>query len=304
MTEQSPVQILKPPASGRKLQTAIEHARKDLDTVAKRRLWATEREWHRGALFWRVLLDLSLEAAANGLAPTFRKNDLAYELKRRAGSTIEVDAKLWRSFLSFHVKHLRGRLQAAAAKSGLPVLCAERATNDGLGGDPGTTEACYWLCFGAESKPSGQTIPKAPARTRRPAASAAVDVVSSIEQRDDGLERPDLKQSGRNQTEATEAQEASVPKSAEVRVDAQDASGSCRHSSPNPVFGDASLLWLAKDRLHAGSSSHIPVAMALALAVLMPILTGAAADVFLPLQTLADSIRALLAAFDGSITVR
>ena len=163
-------QTVRPPASSGNLKAAIEQARKDFDTLATPRL-RKDGHWQHGPLIWQTLLEVSHETASTGSALEISKHQLTVAVKRRSGLDLEVDAKVWKRFQSFHENQVMGRLRLAAATSGLPALAAERSTKNGSGGGaPGKTQAVFWLCIDTDHQSEEET----PAEASPPGASPAI----------------------------------------------------------------------------------------------------------------------------------
>lgn len=304
MTKLDIQQSMKPPASGIKVQAAIEQALKSLDAQATSRL-RNKGKWRHGPLVWKVMLEMSLDAAANGIAPSIRKHDLAFQLKRSSGEHVEVDHVLWKRFLSFHQQY-KSRLHEGALKLGLPTLALERVTNNGLGGDPDKTEAIFWLCFDADTRseklPSG---PKpTPAAAEQTGSSAALQ--EPILAKRDEADTPELR--GDQARDGTEPDGRGAQRT--PTEPAEDSATADAARNTNEVLGHQAsaseffVVWLATLRSQATTSSSTPVAVIVALALLLPVLGGAATEILSPVQALTDSIAALVGVFNDLMVIR
>lgn len=298
---------VRPPATGRKLKLAIEHAQRDLSAYARSRDWENEAEWSLGALIWKVLLDLSVEGSASGIAPTLRKNDLAYELKRHTKKERDFGAKLWKTFLKFHRSHARDRLLASAAKPGMPILFAERAS-DGIGGDPDKTEATYWLCFDIELPLVQPSTSNASDRAHSPDSCAAIDTTLSQPKAGSNSSALNISASNPATSESSPAPQspATTPNAGLVEGQTVDA-GSRLHAATTTSstnVSDVCLIVLATRPQRATSQTTMAVTLALLLVIVIPTVTGAAADLSQPLQTLAETVNMLIDVFNGSMLIR
>jgi hypothetical protein len=302
MTKSKAQRPTRPPASGKKLEDAIEQSLKTLDSLATPRL-RTNEKWRQGPLVWKVMLEMSREGLVKGRAPSIRKHDLAYELKRSYGSGIEVDHNLWKRYLSFH-QQFRSRLREGTSRAGLPALALERVTNGGLGGDPDKTEAVYWLCFDSDSQTEAAKSSLVPGATHTPEAALANEDSACAAR------------SGTATSEPATPQPSEIPKVDGSEPQAAPTDAANEHKGPamtdknatdqlQTAAGQSYLAWLATLLcVRTERSSATPAALILALALLAPALGSAAAEITSPVQALADSISSLFDVFNGLIDVR
>jgi hypothetical protein len=299
LAKQSTERIVRPRANCEKLKEAIEQARKDLDAMATSRL-RKDGQWRHGPMIWQTLLEVSLETASNGSAPEISKHQLTVALKRRSGLDLELDAKVWGRFQSFHEDQVRGRLRLAAAASELPALAAERSTKNGSnGGAPNKTQAVYWLCLDTDPQPEelrpSEAHPQAQDQHAMP--DAATEVSTSIGHAAIATEvpiEPEAETQGPLQTPAL----ASVGNAGDQLARELGAMASWPHAS------SAYLLWLAAPRARAVRSTSSLVTAVFAVVLLIPVLSREAAESLQAVQALADSISAIVDLFNGSMTVR
>lgn len=293
---------VRPPASGKQLEAAIEQSLKALENLATPRL-RPNGNWRHGPLVWKVMLDMSLAGIARGTAPSIRKHDLSYELKRsNHGSHIEVDRDLWNRYLSFH-RQYGSRMREGMAKVGLPALTLERVTNNGVGGYPDTTEAVFWLCFDSESKPSAATTSQVLDALQNPEVVSA-DQASGCAVNDS----PATSEPAAPQPPEIPENHGSASR-AEPTKSANDQTGPAVAGKDTTVelqtdAGRAYLLWLATLSSRTGRSSTPSATLVLALALLAPALGCVAAEIISPVQALTDSISSLADVFNGSLGIR
>jgi hypothetical protein len=301
MTKAKAQRSTRPPASSKKLDDAIEQSLKTLDSLATPRL-RTNEKWRQGPLVWKVMLEMSREGMVNGRTPSIRKHDLAYELKRRYGSDIEVDHTLWKRYLSFYEQY-GSRLREGVVAAGLPALALERVTNNGVGGHPDKTEAVYWLCFDSDSQSEHDKSDLAPevtenselAREDKDSARAAKGSTANVEVvTPQSLRTPEV-DSSEPQVASTKAAGEDV----DVALNSADAVDKI-HEAAN----QSHLLWLATIASRPNRSLATPATLALALALLVPTLGCVATEIISPIQALTDSISSLADVFNGSIGIR
>ncbi|MBP7407037.1 MAG: hypothetical protein KA973_19205 [Candidatus Microthrix sp.] len=299
MTKSKSQRPVRPPASGKRLDDAIEQSLKTLDSLPRLR---TNGKLQKGPLVWKVMLEMSRAGLDKGRAPSIRKQDLAFELKRSHQSAIEVDHDLWNSYLKFH-QRFGSRLREGNSSVGQPVLALERLTNNGLGGDPEKTEAVYWLCYdsGSQAEADGSAI--APDAAEYPKAARADEITACAAKGSTASAKPSTPQSSDTPMGEGSEQRAASTEAAPERVEAAatctNATGKLQ-AAPSELY----LLWLAALLSRTERSSGTPAALVLALALLAPALGYVSAEIISPVQALTDSISSLADVFKGSIGIR
>jgi hypothetical protein len=301
MTEQKIQAALRPPASGRKLEDAITHALEAMGGLPESQV-KRNGKWQQGPLFWRLMLEMSLDAAAMGLAPAIRKNDLAYQLKQTYGKRIEVDHKLWSRFQNFHQKY-RKLFHLTALELNLPPLTVERITNSGAGGDPDKTEAVFWLSFDTDRKPASRAAIIEP---------SVVDQASSTPTaQPDFVDQPTTACPVGPQDQAQIDSEFPHPEfqqpTPEILNERASSDAPLNESHTAQQLGpvsDACLLLLSTLRSQSTPAVATAVVIAATMVLTIPFVGGVLTDIAAPAHALADSIAALASVINGLIVIR